>query len=54
MIVYKAASRIRLRTEAEAGPSETTRRVVAPRPGLVGHESGGAGKSVVAEGYRSG
>ena len=34
----------------EAGLSVTTRRVVAPEPGLVGHESSGFGKSVNVEG----
>ena len=34
----------------EAGPSVTTRRIVAPKAGLVGPESGGFGKSVHAEG----
>ena len=39
--------------ETEAGPGATTRRVVAPKAGLVGPESGGFGKSVHAEGYLS-
>ena len=29
----------------------TTRRIVAPKPGLVGHGSGGYDRSVDAEGY---
>ena len=37
--------------KTEAGPGATTRRVVAPKAGLVGPESGGFGKSVYAEGY---
>ena len=37
--------------KTEAGPGATTRRVVAPKAGLVGPESGGFGKSVHAEGY---
>ena len=40
--------------KTEAGPGATTRRVVAPKAGLVGPESGGFGKSVYAEGYLSG
>ena len=40
--------------KTEAGPDVTTRRVVTPKPGLVGHESGGFGRSVDAEGYLSG
>ena len=36
--------------KTEAGPGATTRRVVAPKAGLVGPESGGFGKSVHAEG----
>ena len=35
--------------ETGAGPGATTRRVVAPEPGLVGHGSSGFGKSVNAE-----
>ena len=40
--------------KTEAGLIVTTRRVVAPKPGLVGHESGGSGNSVDAEDYLSG
>ena len=36
--------------KTEAGPDVTTRRVVAPKPGLVDPESGEFGKSVDAEG----
>ena len=34
-----------------AGPGVTSRRIVAPKPGLVGHDSGGGGRNVDAEGY---
>ena len=37
--------------ETGAGPGATTRRIVAPKPGLVGHGSGGYDRSVDAEGY---
>ena len=40
--------------ETGAGPGATTRRVVAPEPGLVCHEPGGAEESVAAEGCLSG
>ena len=36
----------------EAGPGATTRRVVAPKPGLVGQESGGSEVRMDAEGYQ--
>ena len=36
--------------KTDAGPDVTTRRVVTPKPGLVGPESGESGKSVDAEG----
>ena len=36
--------------KTEAGLSVTTRRVVTPKPGLVGHEPGGFEESVTAEG----
>ena len=38
-------------SSTEAGLSVTTRRIVAPKPGLVAHESGGSGNSVDAEGF---
>ena len=40
--------------KTEAGPDVTIRRVVAPKPGLAGHESSGFEKSVDAEGCQSG
>ena len=40
--------------KTEAGPSVTTRRAVAPKPGLVGLEPEGFGKKANAEGYLSG
>ena len=40
--------------KTEAGPDVTIRRVVAPKPGLAGHESGGCGEGVDAEGYLHG
>ena len=36
--------------ETEAGTGVTTRRIVAPEPGLVCHEPGGSEESVAAEG----
>ena len=38
-------------SSTEAGLSVTTRRIVAPKPGLVAHESGGSGNSVDAKGF---
>ena len=38
--------------KTEAGPGATTRRVVAPKPGLVGQESGGSEVRMDAEGYQ--
>ena len=40
--------------ETGAGPGATTRRVVAPKAGLVGHGSGASDRSVDAEGNLSG
>ena len=40
--------------KTEAGPDVTTRRIVAPKPGLVGHGSGGYDRSMDAEGYLRG
>ena len=40
--------------KTEAGLSVTTRRVVAPNPGLAGHESGRFERIVDAEGYLHG
>ena len=38
-------------SNTEAGLSATTRRIVAPKPGLVAHESGGSVNSVDAKGF---
>ena len=40
--------------KTEAGLSVTTRRVVAPEPGLVGRESGASDEKEDAEGNKSG
>ena len=40
--------------ETEAGTGVTTRRIVAPEPGLVGRESGASDEKEDAEGNKSG
>ena len=39
--------------KTEAGPDVTTRRIVTPKPGLVGHEPGGLGERIAAREEKS-